>query len=416
MQRAGGGTVTSREIVARAEALRPGLIERQAETEELTYYPEITHREFLEAGFYRILQPRRYGGLELDVPTFVRVIMEVSRGCVSTGWCLCLSSAHVLQVASSFGEEAQDEIFGSDGDFRCASFGAPVGVAQPVDGGWEIEGTFPYASGIPYSTHFLGQTFAPGPSPDGPPGPPMMFVAPRSIWQRMDDWGDAMGLKGSGSHSVHVSGRLPSHLVVEGSMLDVDVSQGTPGSRLHGNPMYAGRNLGFFHAEFGAIVVGAAKGMLDEYERLITTRKTTWPPKIIRALHPDYQRHFGVAMGRIACAEAAVIQLGEQYMELCRRNAEEGIEFTAEDDQRLEAIGFNACRLAWEAAEGILFRTGGSSAARDGETLQRYWRDLCTYWSHNTPSQSDALARRLAMLHLGIPLEREFQLPAAQGA
>jgi hypothetical protein len=69
-----------------------------------------------------------------------------------------------------------------------------------------------------------------------------------------------------------------------------------------------------------------------------------------------------------------------------------------------------------EAAEGILFRTGGSSAARDGETLQRYWRDLCTYWSHNTPSQSDALARRLAMLHLGIPLEREFQLPAAQGA
>jgi 3-hydroxy-9,10-secoandrosta-1,3,5(10)-triene-9,17-dione monooxygenase len=139
MQRAGEGTVTSREIVARAEALRPALLERQAEAEELTYYPESTHREFLEAGFYRILQPRRYGGLELDVPTFVRVIMEVSRGCVSTGWCLCLSSAHVLQVASAFGEEAQEEIFGDDGDFRCASFGAPVGVAEPVDGGWEIE-------------------------------------------------------------------------------------------------------------------------------------------------------------------------------------------------------------------------------------------------------------------------------------
>jgi 3-hydroxy-9,10-secoandrosta-1,3,5(10)-triene-9,17-dione monooxygenase len=400
-------TLTSRDIVARAQDLRPALLERQAETEELRYYPEATHEDFLDAGFYRILVPRRYGGLELDVPTFARVIVEVSRGCPSTGWCLCLAAGHALQVATLFEERAQAEIFG-DGDFRAAAFGAPVGVAKRLADGWELNGTWPYSSGIPWSTHFMGQTLA----PDN--GPPMLFVAPKSEWRMLDDWGDALGLKGSGSHSVRIEGgRIPAHWAIENTVLvDLDVEGGTPGYRLHGNPMYAGRTLGFFHIELGACAIGAAKAALDEYERIITTRTTVWPPQILRSLHPDYQRHFGVAMGRIATAEAALIRCAEEYMELCHRSVEEDIPFSREEDQLLESIGANAARIAWDTMQGILFRTGGSSAARDGERMQRYFRDLATYWSHNTPSQSDLLARRLAMAHLGIPEEELPDNPA----
>ena len=79
--------LTPREIVARAEAMRDSLLEQQAATEERTFYSEETHRAFTEAGFYRILQPRRYGGYEFDLPTYFRVIMEIARGCPSTGWC-----------------------------------------------------------------------------------------------------------------------------------------------------------------------------------------------------------------------------------------------------------------------------------------------------------------------------------------
>jgi 3-hydroxy-9,10-secoandrosta-1,3,5(10)-triene-9,17-dione monooxygenase len=405
-------TLTSRDIVARAQDLRPALLERQAETEELRYYPEATHEDFLDAGFYRILVPRRYGGLELDVPTFARVIVEVSRGCPSTGWCLCLAAGHALQVATLFEEHAQAEIFG-DGDFRAAAFGAPVGVAKRLADGWELNGTWPYSSGIPWSTHFMGQTLAPG-EDGGPPGLPMLFVAPRSEWRMLDDWGDALGLKGSGSHSVRIEGgRIPAHWAIENTVLvDLDVEGGTPGYRLHGNPMYAGRTLGFFHIELGACAIGAAKAALDEYERIITTRTTVWPPQILRSLHPDYQRHFGVAMGRIATAEAALIRCAEQHMELCHRSVEDDIPFSREEDQLLESIGANAARIAWDTMQGILFRTGGSSAARDGERMQRYFRDLATYWSHNTPSQSDLLARRLAMAHLGIPDEELPDNPA----
>ena len=56
--------------------------------------------------------------------------IELSRGCVSTGWCAALASAHALQIASWFEERAQAEIFG-DGDFRAASVAAPIGTADP---------------------------------------------------------------------------------------------------------------------------------------------------------------------------------------------------------------------------------------------------------------------------------------------
>ncbi|MFG2727771.1 acyl-CoA dehydrogenase family protein [Streptomyces canus] len=96
--------LTEREIIERAAALRPALLARQAETERLTHYPEDTHDDFLRAGFYRILQPRRYGGNEFGLPVFYRVIVEIARGCPSTGWALSLTAAHVLQACTVFDE------------------------------------------------------------------------------------------------------------------------------------------------------------------------------------------------------------------------------------------------------------------------------------------------------------------------
>jgi 3-hydroxy-9,10-secoandrosta-1,3,5(10)-triene-9,17-dione monooxygenase len=255
--------LTPREIVARAAAMRPRLLELQADTEERTFYSEDTHRAFTQAGFYRILQPRRFGGYEFDLPTYFRVVIELARGCPSTGWCFCLAGAHVLQIASMFPEQTQREVFGPDGHFACASFGAPVGVAQPKDGGYVLDGTFPYASGIPHSTHFMGQTLL---HPDDPTDPGLMFVIGADKFERLDDWGDVLGLIGSGSHSVRIDNAwIPEHHAVREMMVDLLVEGGTPGSRLHGNPMYAGRALGFFQGEFGAITVGIAKAALDEY-------------------------------------------------------------------------------------------------------------------------------------------------------
>lgn len=58
---------TPEEILARAESMLPTLVARQADSERRTYYSQRTHDEFSEAGFYRILTPRRYGGYEMGI-------------------------------------------------------------------------------------------------------------------------------------------------------------------------------------------------------------------------------------------------------------------------------------------------------------------------------------------------------------
>ncbi|MGH2849979.1 MAG: acyl-CoA dehydrogenase family protein, partial [Solirubrobacteraceae bacterium] len=168
---------TAAEMIERARAMRPRLRERQAETEERTYYSPQTHEEFVEAGFYRMLVPRRFGGHEQDLPTFWRVIIEIARGCPSTAWSLCLASGHALQVASIFEGDVQAELFG-DGHFLAAAVAAPAGAAKRTQDGWLLSSTHPYSSGAPYSTHYVGKTFGP-PGEDGAPTM-LLFVAPRS--------------------------------------------------------------------------------------------------------------------------------------------------------------------------------------------------------------------------------------------
>ena len=78
----------------------------------------------------------------------------------------------------------------------------------------------------------------------------MLFVAPRSQWEMLDDWGDLLGLKGSGSHSVQLRRTRSSPTTgrcADTQMVEVDVSGGTPGVALHGNPMYAGRRVLLLH-------------------------------------------------------------------------------------------------------------------------------------------------------------------------
>jgi len=395
--------LTPAEIIQRAIDMRPKLIERQAETEARTYYSEETHREFQEAGFYRIMQPRRFGGYEFDAPTFFRVVMELARGCPSTAWCFCLASAHVVQTCNLFDEEAQELIFGPDGEFRAASFGGPMGTIREADGGYRVTATWPYASGCPYSTHFIGHSFLADDDPDGPPAQ-LVFALPRSEWEMLDDWGDVMGLKGSGSHSVKtVDGFLPANFVVEGSI----VYGRTTGiqHRVHEGVLYRGRTGGLFSNQLSAVMVGAALGALDEYERIITTRTATFAPKSLRVDLQDYQRFWGLASGKIAAARGIIVRVAEEYMELAQRVVDTGEEFTPEDDMRLLMMALEGGRLAWDAVQSIVFRTGGSAAARDGQMLQRYWRDMCTIWSHNGPSQDEFFATHYARVRFGMPSE-----------
>jgi 3-hydroxy-9,10-secoandrosta-1,3,5(10)-triene-9,17-dione monooxygenase len=169
--------LTQEELVARAATLRHRVLEEAPATEERRYYSQELHEEFERAGFYRMWVPRRYGGYEVDVPTFLRVVMELAQGDLSTAWCVALGSGHAIRVATFVEERAQAEIFG-DGNFRAASVAAPTGTATRTDDGWEISGTWAYSSGAPYSTHYLAQMLIQDAGAETPR--PLLLVAPRT--------------------------------------------------------------------------------------------------------------------------------------------------------------------------------------------------------------------------------------------
>ena len=392
--------LTPGEVVARAERIAATLVHRQAETEQRTFYAEDTHAAFAEAGFYRLLVPRRYGGYEFGADTFMRVAMALARGCPSTGWMYLFGAAHALAVATLFDEPAQAELF-AGGDFICPATVAPAGTAEPAgDGGWILNGTWNYCSGAPYATHFLGHTLVT--RGEGPPQP-LLFVLPRRQWRRLDDWGQQLGLRGSGSHAISVTnGYVPAGHCLPVHLSQTTVTGGTPGLALHGNPQYGGGPLSFMLLELGALAVGMAQGALDTYEELMRTRTTTFLPIVARAEDPDFQLRYGEATGMIATAEAALLHAVGQWQDRCAAGPQT---FTRAEELRLATISREVVRLCWRAVEGSLFPTAGSSSVRAGERLERVWRDMSMLHSHAGVAVflSTLANRELARARFGLP-------------
>lgn len=385
------------QLLDHARRLRPLVTEQAAETEARTYYSEELHEAFRAAGFYRMLVPRRFGGLEVGLRTYYDVVKEIAEGDVSTGWCLTLGTSHAANVAAIYPVETQQDAFASE--FICPAVAAPSGQAVRTADGWSISGTWGYCSGSPYATHYLGQTF--GVTETGERAM-LLFLVPRAQWQRLDDWGHTLGLRGSGSHSITMQdAEVPArNVLVNRWLVDTDPSANV-GYAIHGNPLYAGRTLAIFQLGLATLLVAGVRAALDENERLLHTRNTQRPPIIPRAQDPFYRLWYGRASARVAAAEAALHGLIDRHTALCRRAAEQGIPYTREDDLRLNIVAREAQGLAWQALQDDIFRVAGSSAARSGERIERVFRDAAMDWGHFGNSLRDWTGSELARERLG---------------
>jgi 3-hydroxy-9,10-secoandrosta-1,3,5(10)-triene-9,17-dione monooxygenase len=144
-------------LVQRAVALRPAIRAAQDDDDARGCHSPEMDKKFREAGFYRILQPKMFGGYEFDYVVFYRTMLEIARGNPGVSWCLALAATHGALIASHWPERAQFELFGTAGDFRAPHrVGVTTSSCQRVDGGYIVDGTWNYCSGIPYATHFVG--------------------------------------------------------------------------------------------------------------------------------------------------------------------------------------------------------------------------------------------------------------------
>src|SRR5476651_881901 len=130
-------------MVARARALVPSIAARAQECERLRRLPDETERDLHAAGLFRIAQPARVGGPELDVGIFVDVCAEIAKVCPSTAWNIGNLASHHWMLAY-YDPKAQDELWDVSPDVLIAtSLVFPAGRGRKVDGGSPRVSTIP---------------------------------------------------------------------------------------------------------------------------------------------------------------------------------------------------------------------------------------------------------------------------------
>ncbi|MBE2277080.1 MAG: acyl-CoA dehydrogenase family protein [Rhodobacteraceae bacterium] len=377
-------TATIEDLLDKARALRGTLRAQQAEAEARTYPSREIYEAFLDAGFFRAMTPKVYGGYEMSLRDFYRLVMEIAKGCPSTAWWFCLGAHHAVNVSSYFPKSAQDRIFADTPDFSAPwSFNGVNLSWTKVEGGWRVSGTWMFSSGIPHSTWFMGG----GPLPDDalPAGataweaPMISLIVPKGQYEMLNDWGSILGMKASGSHS----GRLTDVFVPDDMVLIMDRSKPidgkTPGGAAYGNPLYNGLMNGFVEGGLAAMAVGCAYAAIDAYVETITKRPVgkggASAPS--RASNVHYQRPLLQALTVADATRNMVLEGAETYRLFAQEAMTGKAPFSLERGMRMDGVYQLAEKMIWEMIADLC-RNAGSGALRDGQMLQRYYRDITT--------------------------------------
>jgi 3-hydroxy-9,10-secoandrosta-1,3,5(10)-triene-9,17-dione monooxygenase len=248
------------ELWARAQALLPKLRERAARTEELRRLPDETLRDFHDAELFRIHQPRRVGGAELEFAAVVTFGALLARACASTSWVWVNYAAHHMMLGM-FPREAQNEIWNASRDALIASsFVFPAARARKVEGGYVISGRWPFSSGVaPSEWNMLAGLAV---LDENAPPEQRVFLLHKSQYKVIDNW-FAGGLRGTGSMDVEAKEQfVPEHR----TLAVADTKGGpTPGSAVNPGPLFQMPVFALFPYMLSGVPLGIAEGLIDDY-------------------------------------------------------------------------------------------------------------------------------------------------------
>ncbi|HEX3538599.1 MAG TPA: acyl-CoA dehydrogenase family protein [Stellaceae bacterium] len=217
-----------RALLNRARDMVPALAERAPACTAARTVPAATIAEYRGAGILRILQPKRFGGLQGRFSLFSRIVEELTYGCASSAWVYAVFAEHQWIVAC-YPEQAQIDVWGDNPDAVASSSLAPRAAAKKTAGGWRLSGRCTFSSGCDYAQWaiigaFLGEM--------GDPRTIAYLLVPLADCEIVDDW-QVLGLQGTGSKSLALHDvYVPEHRCVMVSDL---FSGDTPGAKVHPN-------------------------------------------------------------------------------------------------------------------------------------------------------------------------------------
>jgi 3-hydroxy-9,10-secoandrosta-1,3,5(10)-triene-9,17-dione monooxygenase len=343
--------------------LLPLIGKRAQAAEDLRQIPDDTIAELDEVGFFKLLQPEQWGGLQCDPTVFYEAVRRLGSACGSTGWVSSIIGVHNWHLAL-FDQQAQDEVWGDDPTVRVSSSYAPMGAGIVVDGGYLVSGAWQWSSGSGHASWaFLG-----GPViKDGKPVDFGSFLIPRSEY-RIDDVWHVVGLKGTGSNTVVVKDVfVPRHRFLSYKAMN-DRTAG--GLERNTAPVYK-MPWGTMHpTTITAPIMGMAYGAYDAH--------VEHQGKRVRAAFAG-EKSKDDPFAKIRIAEAAsdidagwrqlIGNVRDEY-ELLKADKE--IPFELRTRARRDQVRATARAIA---SIDLLFEASGATALNVDQPVQRFWRD-----------------------------------------
>ena len=343
--------------------LLPTIRERAEETERLRVVPESSVKELEEVGFFKLLQPTRFGGLEADPVDFYTCVRDIASACGSTGWVSSVLGVHPWQIAL-FDDEAQQAVWGSDPDTRVSSSYAPMGKASLAEGGFQLSGRWSFSSGCAHATWVLlgGLVF----NDEGQVVDFRTFLVPRERYEVVDVW-NVVGLAGTGSNDIVVEDVfIPETFTL--SMAETGRCKG-PGQAVNTGDLYKLQFHSLFTTTITTPIIGMARGAYEEHVTMQQNR--------VRASYGEKASLDPFAAVRVATASSDI----DAAWALLMNNIREQQGYVARGEKipitqrlRIRRDQVLGTQRAIDAID-LLFEASGGRALASGTPLQRAWRD-----------------------------------------
>ncbi|MEU0540500.1 3-hydroxy-9,10-secoandrosta-1,3,5(10)-triene-9,17-dione monooxygenase oxygenase subunit [Nocardia sp. NPDC005978] len=349
-------------VLDQVRDLLPSIRERAVETEEQRRVPDASIAELTEAGAFRMLQPKRFGGAEDSPVDFYRVVRAVASACPSTAWVTSVLGAHPWQLAL-FDDRAQQDVWSENPDTLVSSSYAPTGKLSAVEGGFEMSGRWSFSSGCDHAQWvFLGALL---PSENGMDY--YTVLVPRTDY-RIDDVWHVSGLSGTGSNDIVIDKAfVPAYRLY--SATDQANLIG-PGQEVNTAPLYKISFGSVFSNTITAPIIGAAEGAYEAHiaRQQERVRLSYGGQKV--SDDPFAQVRIARAASEI---DAAILQMERNTSEQLRY-AEAGEDIPFELRLRARRDQVRGTERALEAID-LLFKNSGGHSIRRPNPIERHWRD-----------------------------------------
>ena len=359
-------------LLNEVERIRPILEDHSEVAEAERCLPDAVYDAMIDAGLFRMLGPKAFGGLELHPVEHYRVIEAIARIDSAAAFNLNQSAA-VGGFAPWMPKEGGEEVYAKGPDTIFAGGFFPPGPSVRVEGGWRVTARTAFASGCNRAHWFVvpvlevdDESSKFDPNTEDPPT--IGVFVPRDEVDLVDTW-HTVGMRGTFSAEVSVDDVfVPDHRVAF-----VDSPHARPPA--FSGPLYGLWPWSGIQGET-AVSLGIASAAIEKLVELATRKTPSYGRTQLRDREMA-QHHAAKATALVDASRAFLdTSISEAYAEVER------------DGHYREATKIRcqlaACFSAEAGAQAVdlVHLVTGTTAIRVEHGIERHHRDIHVLTQH----------------------------------